>query len=223
VLQAVVNGYSDGLISVPAVFSGTQEAPISTTACRYGDRSGGPFCGTIVAKGVQDLYQGIVINNMTKVSGSCTDDGDSGGPFLTAAGQIQGTNVGGAPGSVNTCPVGAPTVYFVPIDDHINAFANDSPPIVQVLTSHGANPPSVGSITCFQGGVGLYVCALDSYQSQGVTDFSWTTSTGQSSSGLSVTVICTPPQLVSVNVDVTNVYGASTGGSGFVCQAGPPS
>src|SRR5690554_4936689 len=42
---AQVNGYSDGIINVPSVWAGTNEAPVNATVCRYGQTSGGPHCG----------------------------------------------------------------------------------------------------------------------------------------------------------------------------------
>ena len=47
-----VNGYSQGVISVPAKWSGINSSPINSTVCRYGQTSGGPHCGSVSQTGV---------------------------------------------------------------------------------------------------------------------------------------------------------------------------
>src|SRR5690606_32760124 len=49
---AQIYGYDDGILTVPALWGGMLEAPVGATVCRYGQSSGGPWCGTVDAKGV---------------------------------------------------------------------------------------------------------------------------------------------------------------------------
>lgn len=46
--QPKINGYSSGTLNVSATWAGTLEAPIGTTACRYGGTSGGPHFRCLV-------------------------------------------------------------------------------------------------------------------------------------------------------------------------------
>jgi streptogrisin C len=77
----VVEGYSASDITVPAKWSGYGPSFLYSTVCRFGQTSGGPYCGSVDA--VNQSIAGF--NNVTRVSGSCSDDGDSGGPFVASA------------------------------------------------------------------------------------------------------------------------------------------
>src|SRR5690606_12652303 len=93
--------------------SGTYRKPV----CRYGLASGGPHCGTINQLNFNYDVGGIgftsYVINTTRVAGSCTDFGDSGGPFIAASsGQLQGTNIGSL--NPNTCPSPTDYVHFQP-------------------------------------------------------------------------------------------------------------
>lgn len=72
---------------------GSVEAPIGGALCRSG-RTTGWKCGVIEAKNVSVSYPEGTVNNMTRTN-VCAEGGDSGGSFITAAGQGQGVLSGG--------------------------------------------------------------------------------------------------------------------------------
>lgn len=88
-LLPVVDGYSGGDIPV----YGSTEAPIGASVCRSG-RTTGLKCGVIEAKNVTVQYPDASVNGLTQVK-VCAEGGDSGGPFITGAGQGQGVLSGG--------------------------------------------------------------------------------------------------------------------------------
>lgn len=195
-----INGYSDGTITVPAKWSGVSEAAVGATACRYGQTSGGPHCGTINQKNV--TAGGVT--GLTRVATACASDGDSGGPFTAGADdQVQGTLTGKS--NAVSCPTNATYLYFQPIKDHINAYDKN------VLTAHGANAPTVASLQCSSPsylGQYTYRCQISYYNSQGPTTVSWSTSAGHSSTQTHVKGSCTPSTGVDVTLTVDNDYGS---------------
>lgn len=73
---------------------GRTEAPLGAVACRSGVRTG-YRCGQITAKDVTVHYDtGDVVRNMVRNS-ACSGAGDSGGSWITPAGQAQGIHSGG--------------------------------------------------------------------------------------------------------------------------------
>lgn len=223
-----INGYSDGIINVPAQWSGTRSAPIGTTVCRYGQTSNGPHCGTITSKG-QNLHFPIGwVANVTEVAGSCSNDGDSGGSWIAASSnQIQGTNIG--PTTGNTCPNNPPApgtgAFFQPITSHISEYASAAG---SLLTTHGAAAPTVSGFSCpdmtLSGG-GMYYCTYSHYNSQGVTAANWSVIGPlllpiiQSESVVIGNCFSQPE--VSVSLTVTNPYGNSYAQVTFACPDGP--
>lgn len=185
--QAIVNGYADGAISISSAWSGNNPAPLYSTVCRYGQTSGGPHCGTIAAVG-QDIEfccsLGWILN-LTVLSGSCSDDGDSGGTHMAAGQQVQGVNVGATTG--NTCPTATTNVYLQPIADSLTTFSK------VMLSSHGASAPTTSTVHCPDiglSGYGNYVCHFDYFNSQGNTAIAWSSNTNNSST--STTLFGTP-------------------------------
>ncbi len=211
-----VNGYTDGIITVPAIWSGNAEAPVGSTVCRYGQTSGGPDCGTIEALNLLIYLWGSgYIDGVTRASGICSDDGDSGGTHMSPAGQIQGTHIGGE--QTNICPTPT-TVYFQPIQDSLNAFSKI------MLTAHGAAAPSISGFKCpdlDNSGDGIYSCHISYYNSQGSTSKSWSSNTGSSSTGLELWGSCVGGSTVTVNLAVTNPYGTSNRAASFACPMNP--
>lgn len=206
-----INGYTDGTIYVPSKWSGYNEYPIGSTVCRYGQTSGGPHCGTVDAF---DQSSGS-LSGYTRVYKGCTDDGDSGGPWVAAStDQVQGTNVGGS--ATNTCPTDVLYTYFHPVKDHVNAYTHT------LLSSHGANAPSSADFNCpdlQNSGNGSYSC-YSSYNSQGETSMSWSANTGHSSSTTSLLGTCSTGQTVNVTLTLTNSYGSSSTQVSFSCPSG---
>jgi len=90
-LVAAVDGYGNGDVTV----RGSTEAAVGAALCRSG-RTSGWRCGTIEAKNQTVSYStGETILNLTRTT-ACSEGGDSGGSFITAAGQAQGVLSGGS-------------------------------------------------------------------------------------------------------------------------------
>jgi streptogrisin C len=215
-----INGYADGILSVPGEWAGLLEAPIGATVCRYGQTSAFPDCGTVVAKDVtvdfQLKYSRVTVNGLTETNGICTDAGDSGGPYITPAGQVQGTNTGGDPG--NTCPVPANRTWFQPIGDTLTTYSKI------MRTVHGAAPPSVNGVLCpnpADSGGGVYVCNFSDFESQGSTTVDWTGSGGYTSTSNWLFGSCGGGTWVTVDLEVQNPYGTYVDTWVFPCPSGP--
>lgn len=213
-----INGYSAGTLNVPAAWAGISPAPIGSTVCRYGLASGGPHCGTINQLNFNYDVGGIgftsYVINTTRVAGSCTDFGDSGGPFIAASsGQLQGTNIGSL--NPNTCPSPTDYVHFQPFQIHLTYWTDR-----RILTTHGAAAPTVPGVICpnmGSSGSGMYMCEFGHYNSQGTTTVSWTSSTSDTSSGPKLWGSCTPGYPVNVWLTITNPYGSYNYSKTFTC------
>lgn len=222
-----INGYSNGIINVPSIWSGTNEAPINATACRFGQTSGGPHCGKINAKGLNLKFAGVGwIANVTEVDGSCSSDGDSGGTWISGGNQIQGTTIG--PSHGNTCPNTSPLgsgkfTYFQPISDHIENYEDDAG---GVLSAHGASAPTVvipfgACPDMSMSGMGTFVCAVNPYHSQGATDVTWGGGYISWSGDDAAFGTCSAFSTVTVTFNVTNPYGSFNKTWTFPCPMGP--
>lgn len=215
-----INGYADGILSVPAKWAGLLEAPIGATICRYGQTSGGPDCGTVAAKDVTidfvlSAFTTVRVYGLTETNGICTDDGDSGGPYITPSGQVQGTNTGGEPG--NTCPVPANRTFFQPVNDTLSAYSKT------LLTVHGAAPPVAYGASCpdpANSGGGMYACKIISYDSQGQTTLAWTSNAGHSSTSTWLFGSCSIGTWVTVDLVLQNPYGTQDLDWMFLCPGG---
>ena len=228
----LINGYTDGVFSVSAEWGGILESPVGSTVCRYGGTSGGPHCGTVdQLNQTQSFYlwtfwngtaweeQWKTVTGLTKVEGSCSDPGDSGGTWITGTGQFQGTNTGKSGyDPAFPCPTQVDYTYFQPFEDAANEWD------VTLLTSHGSSAPSITSVSCPNmaiSGQGFYQCLVRKVDSQGEVGIQWTTSTSASSTGLWVSDNCTPLQMVTVTLKATNPYGTTTKNYSFRCPSGP--
>jgi streptogrisin C len=111
-----VSGYGKGDVAV----RGSIEAPIGAAVCRSG-RTTGWRCGVIEAKNVSVNYGADgTVNGMTQVK-VCAEGGDSGGSFITTAGQGQGVLSGGN----YSCKGGQAslaTSYFQPLNPLLQAY-----------------------------------------------------------------------------------------------------
>ncbi|HEX5693815.1 MAG TPA: S1 family peptidase [Arenimonas sp.] len=114
-LLPVVDGYGDGDITV----RGSTVAPIGAAVCRSG-RTTGMHCGTIEAYNVSVQYPDATVNGMTQVK-VCAEGGDSGGSFITGAGQAQGVLSGGNY-SCKGKQANLATSYFQPINPLLQAY-----------------------------------------------------------------------------------------------------
>ena len=114
-LLPVVDGYGGGDIPV----HGSLEAPIGAAVCRSG-RTTGLHCGVIEAKNATVQYPDATVNGLTQVK-VCAEGGDSGGSFLTGAGQAQGVLSGGNY-SCKGKQAKLATSYFQPINPLLQAY-----------------------------------------------------------------------------------------------------
>jgi len=215
-----VNGYSDGIINVPAKWSGTSEYPIGSTVCRYGQTSGGPHCGIVKYLDTDHIFNVLGwIADVTWVQGSCSSDGDSGGTWLSASGsQVQGTTIGRSSG--NTCPNTTPSdpnkfTYFQPISDHIAAYEGSAGGL---LTTHGAAVPALSGWLCSSSS-GWFTCNFDYFNSQSYTTHTWyLNNVVQSEQGTQLSDICSTGYLVRVKLVLQNLYGTFTKNELFTCE-----
>jgi hypothetical protein len=113
-LRPWVSNWSGGNV----VVRGSTEAATGASLCRSG-RTTGYQCGTITAKNVTVNYAEGSVFGLTQ-SNACAGGGDSGGSWITGAGQAQGVTSGGnrAAGSNSNCslPASQRRTYF----DRIN-------------------------------------------------------------------------------------------------------
>lgn len=197
-------------------------------ACRYGQASGGPHCGQVAARNVTQCFGQspcYTIKGLIKTSGLCIRDGDSGGPLMTSAGQAQGTLVGG---EHNSCDDdenqnGDPddpgeNAYFQPVTTTLGRFHKT------MLTTHGSVKPTVNGFACATGVFGTpnyWVCTFDNYESQGDTDWLWTSGTS-SSDWQRFAGFCSPGNWVYVNLSMTNDYGTRYKSASFLCPGTVP-
>ncbi len=113
-LQGLVSNYSGGNVAV----RGSTEAATGASVCRSG-RTTGYRCGTITAKNITVNYAEGSVFGLSQ-SNACVGGGDSGGSWITGAGQAQGVTSGGnlQAGTNNNC--GLPTSQRRTFFDRIN-------------------------------------------------------------------------------------------------------
>lgn len=213
-----VNGYNDGILYVSSEFAGLLSFPVGTTACRYGQSSGGPHCGQIEARNVTWEREGTLVqlDGMIKTSEICQNDGDSGGPLVSGTVQMQGTLSGG---TRNSCPNSADDIgYYQPIQTTLTTLAT---PDLIMLTPHGANAPTIADLSCDGTGFNNFVCST-SYHAQGEPTVSWDLNGSFFGTGTSISGTCVGDQWNSVDVDATNTYGTGSDSTSFYCYSGSP-
>jgi streptogrisin C len=114
-LSPSVYGYGKGDVTV----RGSAEAAVGAAVCRSG-RTTGWRCGTIEAKNQTVNYSsGETILNLTRTT-ACSERGDSGGSFITGAGQGQGVLSGGS----GSCKGGGrrSRSYFQPLNPILQVY-----------------------------------------------------------------------------------------------------
>ncbi len=100
----------------PLPVVGGTPAALNAQICRSGFATGAR-CGFLTATGVTVNYgSGNIVNGLSQ-SSACVGRGDSGGSFITPAGQAQGVTSGGAipTGSNDNCALAAPVTFFQPL------------------------------------------------------------------------------------------------------------
>lgn len=113
--RPIVEGYNSADVTV----RGSTEAAIGAAVCRSG-RTTQWRCGTLEAKNQTVNYStGETVQNLTRTS-ACSEGGDSGGSFVTTAGQAQGVLSGGS----GSCKGGGKRSksYFFPINPLLQAY-----------------------------------------------------------------------------------------------------
>ncbi|MGN7919860.1 S1 family peptidase [Lysobacter sp. 22409] len=123
-LSASVYGYGSGDVNV----AGSTEAAVGAALCRSG-RTSGWRCGAIRSKNMTVSYVDDAGNPDGTVTGltqttACAEGGDSGGSFITGAGQAQGVLSGGS----GSCKgrqgrTGGGNSYFTPINSILSTYA----------------------------------------------------------------------------------------------------
>lgn len=231
--QPQVNGYTNGILNISGTWAGTLIAPVGTTACRYGEASGGPHCAPVSALNVTACFYDcggfneVDIRDLTKINGICTANGDSGGTIITPSNQVQGTDTGG---TSNSCPdISGDVVYFQPIATTLSRATSSLGNPVAMLTSHGRSAPTVSGFRCpdrsnsgTSNGIHMYTCDFVDFDSQGVTNIAWTSSTGASSNTEEVSGTCAVPgPAVNVTLAISNPYGTTTINRSFSCPTYP--
>lgn len=100
----------------PLPVVGGTPAVLNAQICRSGFATGAR-CGFLTATGVTVNYGGGNIVSGLSQSSACVGFGDSGGSFITPAGQAQGVNSGGyiPSGSNDSCALAAPVTFFQPL------------------------------------------------------------------------------------------------------------
>lgn len=222
--SATIQGYTDGVFSVSPLWGGLTPYGVNTTVCRYGGTSGGPHCGQVDALNVTQQFGGapitgsggVRVRGLTRVRNTCSEDGDSGGPYVAGVGVIQGTNVG-IQLAGTTCPSDYDG-WFQPISDNLDEWS------VTLLTSHGANAPSVTQVKCpdlDNSGLGSYQCQIMKVDAQGSVTQSWSANTGGSTSSRVFNASCSSGQTVTATLKLFNQYGTTTENYSFQCPMGP--
>ncbi|ROU06665.1 S1 family peptidase [Lysobacter enzymogenes] len=123
-LLASVYGYGNGDVAV----RGSTEGAVGAALCRSG-RTSGWRCGAIRTKNVTVSYVDDsnqpdgTVTGLTQTT-ACAEGGDSGGSFITSAGQAQGVLSGGS----GSCKgkqgrTGGGNSYFTPINSILSAYS----------------------------------------------------------------------------------------------------
>jgi hypothetical protein len=215
-LRNWVNNYAGG--SVPIV--GQAPAPVGAAICRSGWRTG-YRCGVVIANNITVFYGQDEINGLTSTS-ACIGKGDSGGSYITPAGQAQGVASGGffVAGTDENCGSASPISYHQPIVPLLNLYN-------LTLYTGGPIPPAITAFVCPQKnntGPGQYFCYAQ-FSQKDVTA-TWNGGVGNTVNGAGYSEFygtCTPGELIrAVRVVATNSAGStSITSASFNCPNGP--
>jgi streptogrisin C len=116
-LSPTVYGWGKG----DATVHGSTAVGVGAAICRSG-RTSGWRCGTIEATGVTVTYSsGETIVNLTRTT-ACSEGGDSGGSFITGAGQAQGVLSGGSGDCKGKQPNNRTRSFFQPLLPILSAY-----------------------------------------------------------------------------------------------------
>jgi streptogrisin C len=116
-LSPVVYGWGKGNVTV----KGSTAVGVGAAICRSG-RTSGWRCGTIDQVDVSVTYgTGETITHTNRTT-ACSEGGDSGGSFVTAAGQGQGVLSGGSGSCKGKQPNNRTRSYFQPLNPILSAY-----------------------------------------------------------------------------------------------------
>ncbi len=215
-LQNWVTNYAGGTVPI----NGSNPAPVGAAICRSGARTG-YRCGTIVSTNVTVNYGIGNVNGLVQ-SSACAGRGDSGGSFITPAGQAQGVTSGGQLpfGSNDNCAVNPPVTYHQPLLPILNQYG------LTLYTGPVAPtaPPVISQFDCpvflDPDRTGFYCDA--SYSSSGATTVKWfgidpEPSTYDDGANTWYTAVCDIGERVRVTLRVTNADGSAWRSALFNC------
>lgn len=217
-LQNWVTNYAGGTVPI----NGSTQAPIGAAICRSGGNTG-YRCGTVSANNVTVNYSAGAVYGMTSTS-ACVGFGDSGGAYITPAGQAQGVTSGGqfVAGTNDNCASNPPVSFHQPIVPLLNQYG-----LTLFTGATGGALPTVTSFVCpnrGDSGGGQYICYL-TYTSGSAASVAWTGASGTTSNytgGSEFFGRCTSGQSLRLTATVTNASGSVSRTSvRFACPTGP--
>jgi Alpha-lytic protease prodomain len=218
-LRNIVTNYAGGFVTVV----GSTQAPVGAAVCRSGEATG-YRCGIISANNVTVNYTEGATFGLTRTS-ACVGFGDSGGAFITPAGQAQGVTSGGqfSPNTSNNCASSSPISFHQPIVPLLNQYGLN-------LFTGTSNVNELPTITRFRcpdynnSGGGVFICFVE-YTSATPANVVWSGGTGTVVQDIGFSEIygsCRRGQNLQVTATVTNGAGSVARTSvRFACPVGP--
>jgi streptogrisin C len=217
-LRTIVTNYAGGFINIV----GSAQAPIGSVVCRSGFTTG-YRCGLISANNVTVNYPEGAAFGLTR-STACVGFGDSGGPYITPAGQAQGVTSGGQipQNTTNNCTSSSPVSFYQPIVPLLNQYG------LTLFTGNagGNGLPVITGFSCpdnNNSGGGTFVCFVR-YTSATFASVAWTGATHIASEDVGFSEIngaCRRGQNVQMTATITNAAGSVARTSArFACPVG---
>lgn len=217
-LSNSVNNYAGSAVTV----IGSTPALVGAAICRSGAKTG-YRCGVVRANGISVNYTDGTVYGLTSTS-ACIGKGDSGGAYVTPAGQAQGVASGGKSISASTghnCSASSPTSYHQPLNPLMSQFG------LTLFTGNQQTPPIITNFNCPRSGdtgEGFYLCAVQ-YSSHTPVSVQWLGEVGDSYASETYSEFygeCTEGQYLNITAVVTNAAGStSTPTQTFLCKMGP--
>jgi hypothetical protein len=217
-LRNWVTNYAGGTVPI----NGSTQAPVGAAICRSG-RTTGYRCGTVTANNVTVNYVAGAVFGLTSTS-ACVGFGDSGGAYITPAGQAQGVTSGGQffPGTNDNCASNPPVSFHQPIVPLLNQYG-----LTLFTGATGGTPPTITSFVCpnyGDSGAAQYICYM-TYSSGSAASVAWTGAGGVISNyagGSEFFGRCIAGQSLRITATVTNASGSvSRTSARFACPTGP--
>lgn len=217
-LRNRVNNYAGGSVQI----LGQTQAPVGAAICRSGARTG-YRCGVINAHNVTVNYSVGAVYGLTRTS-ACVGFGDSGGAYITPAGQAQGVTSGGQfqPNTTDNCASNPPVSFHQPLVPLLNQYG------LTLFTGGGGGgtAPTISTFICpnrSDSGGGTYFCNVTYTPADAVV--SWSGAIGQNWYGDGAGDFygtCVSGQTLRLTVTVSNSSGSvSRTSTSFSCPTGP--